>query len=391
MFKRFLNWRTVFTIVAIAIVTGTIFYSQYLAKKIAREERRKVEIWVEAGKFLISSPVDTDTKLVSMIITGNTDVPIIKETEEGKITEYINLDSAEVNKNPAYLTQKLNQFKSQHSPIAYTDPLNGKRDYYYYGDSKLLQQVRYYPIVQLLIVALFIIVILYAVKIRNRSEQNQLWAGMAKETAHQLGTPLTSLKGWVEMLKETPGSEKIAVELAKDVDRLQLVSDRFSKIGSTPSMEERDLVMQINNMVDYIRRRAPEKVQFIINTNNNHSIPVKLSASLFDWVIENLLKNALDAMGGSGKITINIAQSEQEVFIDVSDTGKGISASHINQLFKPGFTTKKRGWGLGLTLSKRVIEQYHKGQLFVKYSEPGKGTTFRIVLRKETSGFGSNA
>ena len=241
--------------------------------------------------------------------------------------------------------------------------------------------MRYYPIVQLLIVALFIIVTLYAISIRNKSLQNQLWAGMAKETAHQLGTPLTSLKGWVEMLRENEGSEKIAVELAKDVDRLQLVSDRFSKIGSTPSMEEKDLVLQINNMVDYIRRRASEKVQFIINTNNNATIPVKISASLFDWVIENLLKNALDAMGGTGKITIDIERTSTEIIIDVTDTGKGISPSNINNLFKPGFTTKKRGWGLGLTLSKRVIEQYHKGSLFVKHSELGKGTTFRIVLR----------
>ncbi|MFT3705643.1 MAG: HAMP domain-containing sensor histidine kinase [Agriterribacter sp.] len=381
MVQRFLNWRTALTVVALAIVTGTIFYSQYLAKKIAEEERVKVAIWVEAGKFLINSPADADTKLVTTIITSNKDIPIIKETEEGKITEFINLDSSETNKNPAYLSQKLKQFKSQHAPIEYVDPLNGKKDLYYYGDSKLLQQVRYYPIVQLLIVALFIIVTLYAINIRNRSLQNQLWAGMAKETAHQLGTPLTSLKGWVEMLKETDGSEKIAVELAKDVDRLQLVSDRFSKIGSTPSMEEKDLILQINNMVDYIRRRASEKVQFIINTNNNASIPVKISASLFDWVIENLLKNALDAMGGTGKITIDIERTAEEIYIDVTDTGKGIAPSNINKLFKPGFTTKKRGWGLGLTLSKRVIEQYHKGQLFVKHSELGKGTTFRIVLK----------
>lgn len=184
------------------------------------------------------------------------------------------------------------------------------------------------------------------------------------------------------MLKETPGSGQIAAELAKDVDRLQLVSDRFSKIGSTPSMEQKDLVQQITNMVDYIRRRAPEKVHFTINTNNNTTIPVKISASLFDWVIENLLKNALDAMGGKGNITIDITQTPQQVFIDVTDTGKGIAASHINKLFKPGFTTKKRGWGLGLTLSKRVIEQYHGGELFVKNSEIGKGTTFRIVLKK---------
>lgn len=380
MFQRFVNWRTLLTTIAIAIVTGTIFYSRYLAEKLAAEERIKVETWVEAEKFLINSPADVDTRLVSAIITNNNDIPIIGQTEEGRIIEYINLDSAKVKNDSSYLLRKIRQFKSQHNPIIYTDPLNGKKDFYYYGNSTLLQEIRYYPLVQLLIVALFIVVTLYTVSVRNRSVQNQLWAGMAKETAHQLGTPLTSLKGWVEVLKEMPGNEKIAAELAKDTDRLQLVSDRFSKIGSTPSMEEKDLVKQITQVVDYIKRRAPEKVIFEVHTNAHAAIPVKISASLFDWVIENLLKNALDAMGGKGKITINMHQTAQQVLIDVTDTGKGISAANINKLFKPGFTTKKRGWGLGLTLSKRVIEQYHKGQLFVKHSEPGKGTTFRIVL-----------
>lgn len=380
MFQRFVNWRTLLTTIAIAIVTGTIFYSRYLAEKLAREERIKVETWVEAGKFLINSPADADTRLVSAIITNNNDIPIIGQTEEGNIIAYINLDSVKVKNDSTYLKRKIIQFKSQHNPIVYTDPLNGKKDFYYYGNSTLLQELRYYPLVQLLIVALFIVVTLYTVSVRNRSVQNQLWAGMAKETAHQLGTPLTSLKGWVEVLKEMPGNEKIAGELTKDTDRLQLVSDRFSKIGSTPSMEDKDLVKQVTQMVDYIKRRAPEKVIFEINTNNHTSIPVKISAPLFDWVIENLLKNALDAMGGKGKISININQTEKQALIDVTDTGKGISAANINKLFKPGFTTKKRGWGLGLTLSRRVIEQYHKGQLYVKHSEPGKGTTFRIVL-----------
>ncbi|MFT3750522.1 MAG: HAMP domain-containing sensor histidine kinase [Agriterribacter sp.] len=381
-FQRFLNWRTALTAIAVIIVVATIFYSRYLADKIAKEERLRVETWVEAGKFLLNSPRDIDTKLVSAIITNNDDIPIISvDKDEQKIIDYINLDTNKVKSDPDYLNRKLKQFKSQHTPIEYTDTLNGKRDLYYYGESKLLQEVRYYPLVQLLIVALFIIITLYAINTRNKSMQNQLWAGMAKETAHQLGTPVTSLKGWVEMLRETPGSEHIAVELSKDVDRLQLVSDRFSKIGSTPAMEDKDIVLQITNMVDYIRRRAPEKVQFEINTHNTQSIPVKISASLFDWVIENLLKNALDAMGGKGKITVDIIKAQAEIFIDVTDTGKGIAASHISKLFKPGFTTKKRGWGLGLTLSKRVIEQYHGGQLFVKHSEVGKGTTFRIVLK----------
>ncbi|MCO5240527.1 MAG: HAMP domain-containing histidine kinase [Chitinophagaceae bacterium] len=382
MFHRFLNWRTVFSVIAIAIVSGTIFYSQYLANKIAADERQKVETWVEAERFLINSPSDADTRLVSTIIINNRDIPIIGVNEDEEIIAYINLDSAKIRKDSSYLAQKLRQFKNLHEPIVYTDPLNNKSDLYYYGSSALLQEVKYYPLVQLLIVALFIVFALYTIAIRNRSVQNQLWAGMAKETAHQLGTPVTSLQGWVAMLKEDPYTEKTAAELAKDVDRLQLVSDRFSKIGSTPKLEEKDLLVQINNMVDYMRHRSPEKVQFIIHAYDALTIPIKISAPLFDWVIENLLKNALDAMGGKGTITIDIVQSDQQVFIDVTDTGKGIHHANINDVFKPGFTTKKRGWGLGLTLSRRIIQQYHKGQLFVKSSEPGKGTTFRIILQK---------
>ncbi|MBW7892494.1 MAG: HAMP domain-containing histidine kinase, partial [Chitinophagaceae bacterium] len=231
----------------------------------------------------------------------------------------------------------------------------------------------------------FIVFVLYAITVHNRSVQNQLWAGMAKETAHQLGTPVSSLEGWVAMLKEDPHTEKIASELAKDVNRLQLVTDRFSKIGSSPKLEELDLISQIESVVDYIRRRSPEKIQFILHHGEIKSLPMKISASLFDWVIENLLKNALDAIGEKGTITIDIdtRHNAHQVFIDVTDTGKGITHGNLNQVFRPGFTTKKRGWGLGLTLSRRIIQEYHKGQLFVKNSEPGKGTTFRIILQKE--------
>ncbi len=383
MFRLLLNWRILAFLIAIAIVTGTVFYSQYLANKIAHDERQKVATWVEAGKFLFNSPEDTDTKLVSAILTQNDDIPIIRADEAGHIVDFVNIDARRISAaDSSYLYEKLKQFKKQHPPIVYTDPLNGQKDYYYYGASRLLREVQYYPLVQLLIVALFIVVTVYAITIRNRSDQNQLWAGMAKETAHQLGTPVTSLQGWVEMLKEQPGSEKIARELAKDVDRLQLVSDRFSKIGSTPSVEPRELLEQINGVMDYIKRRAPGKVQFLIYANEKR-IPVLLSGALFDWVIENLLKNALDAMEGKGTITIDIQSLPAQIVIDVSDTGKGISTAHLSRVFQPGFTTKRRGWGLGLTLSKRIIEQYHRGQLFVKSSEPGRGTTFRIILHNQ--------
>jgi len=230
--------------------------------------------------------------------------------------------------------------------------------------------------------ALFIFFTLYSITIRNKATQNQLWAGMAKETAHQLGTPVSSLEGWVEMLKESQMDPRTVQEIQKDVDRLKLVSDRFGKIGSKPQLEERDLIDQIRIMVEYIRKRATGRVQFAVNTLEKEKLYARISGPLFDWVIENLLKNALDAMEGKGSITVTIQDQEKEILIDVADTGKGIAAKNLQKVFKPGFTTKSRGWGLGLSLSKRIIEEYHDGQIFVKHSEPNKGTTFRIVLNK---------
>lgn len=382
MFRQLFNWRTVLAIVAILIVTGTIFYSQYLARKIAKEEKQKVEQWIEAIKFLINSPGDADTRLASMILTENRTIPIIETNEEDSIIQFVNLDSAKAT-DITYVESKLKQFKSQNPRIEWVDPKDSTiRNRYYYGYSPLLAEVKYYPLVQLCIVALFIAIVFLSLRSNYRSVQNQVWAGMAKETAHQLGTPVSSLEGWVEMLKESKSNEKIITELEKDVDRLRLVSDRFGKIGSTPQLEKIDLVKQINNMVDYMRKRAAGKIVFSVNNMNQRNVFAMVSPPLFDWVIENLLKNALDAMEGKGKIGVNINEETSTITIDVSDTGKGISKQHLTNVFKPGFTTKKRGWGLGLSLSRRIIQQYHKGQIFVKKSEVGKGTTFRIVLKK---------
>jgi nitrogen-specific signal transduction histidine kinase len=384
MFRQIANWRTGLALIAILIVSGTIFYSQYLARKIAGEERQKVEQWVKAGQSLISSPENSDTRLASFILTENKTIPIIWTNEKDSIIETVNLDSAKTAQSSSYAEKKLKQFKSLHiKPIEWIDPNDSTRiNRYYYGESKLLNEVRYYPIIQLCIVALFIVITIFSIRSSYRSIQNQVWAGMAKETAHQLGTPVSSLEGWVEMLKETSGNEKIVVELGKDVDRLRLVSDRFGKIGSKPQLEEIDLVSQINSMIDYMRKRAAGKIRFSVNTHNKQHIPARVSAPLFDWVIENLLKNALDAMEGKGTITVDITEDNKEVHIDITDTGKGISRQNIQKVFKPGFTTKKRGWGLGLSLSHRIIEQYHQGKIFVRQSELGKGTTFRIVLKK---------
>ena len=383
MFTSLLNWRSVLAAIAIAIVTGTVFYSNHLAKKIAAEEKIKIQQWVEASKD-IANPNAIETNLASRVLTENSkDIPMIQVNEHDSIMDSRNLDSVKIAEDKSYLTEKLNEFKKLNEPIIWQNPFDSlQTNKVFYGESTLLKQVRYYPIIQLFIVALFIIITLIAISTRNKSTQNQVWAGMAKETAHQLGTPLTSLQGWVEILKETPGMEKIAPEISKDVDRLKLVSDRFGKIGSTPQLELNDIIAQVENMVNYIKRRSPDKVSFSINTYGESEIKAMINGPLFDWVIENLLKNGLDAMEGKGSLNISVKNGITDVIVDVTDSGKGISKQNISKVFKPGFTTKKRGWGLGLTLCKRIIEQYHKGELFVKHSEPGKGTTFRIILKK---------
>jgi signal transduction histidine kinase len=400
MIRSMLNWRSFLALVAIVIVSATIFYSQYLAKKIAADERQKVETWVAASKAMLSNP-GMDLTLPNLIRNGQQSIPIIETNELDSITGYINLDSTQIARDKNYVYQKLKKFRGENRPLEIKlsdSPYIANR--YYYGHTTLLDEVRYYPLVQLFIVTLFIFFTLYTITIRNKATQNQLWAGMAKETAHQLGTPVSSLEGWVEMLKESNTDPRTVQEIQKDVDRLKLVSDRFGKIGSKPQLEEKDLIGQIRSMMEYIRKRAAGKVQFSLQTpgRENSALPTgpapispdgettslhaRISGPLFDWVIENLLKNALDAMEGKGSISITIQDLEKEIIIDVSDTGKGIAAKNLQKVFKPGFTTKKRGWGLGLSLSKRIIEQYHKGQLFVRQSEVGKGTTFRIVLKK---------
>lgn len=385
MFNSLLNWRTVLAVIAIAIVTGTVFYSNHLAKKIAAEEKIKIEQWVEATKELANTnSTGTALNLTIKILTENSkDIPMITVTEKDSILDHRNLDSLDIDKAGSYLADKLLEFKKLNKPIIWQNPYDSlQTNKVFYGESVLLKQVRYYPLVQLFIVALFIIITLIAISTRNKSTQNQVWAGMAKETAHQMGTPLTSLQGWVELLKETPGMEKIVPEMSKDVDRLKLVSDRFGKIGSTPQLELIDIIVQVENMVSYIKRRSPDSVAFSINNHGESEVKAMINGPLFDWVIENLLKNGLDAMEGKGAIQVNIKNETAQVTVDVIDSGKGISKQNISKVFKPGFTTKKRGWGLGLTLCKRIIEQYHNGELFVKQSESGKGTTFRIVLRK---------
>ncbi len=388
MIPQWLNWKIVLICIAIVLVSGTIFYSQYVAGKIAKEERKNVEAWVEAQRTILNSSDSASINLATKISTENNQIPIIETNERDSITgNYLNLDADQVKSETGYLKRKLIEFKRyRHQPIVLIlkeKPYTANQ--YYYGESDLLKEVKLYPIIQLIIVALFITIAILALQTSYRSAQNQLWASMAKETAHQLGTPVSSLQGWLEILKEHEVNKAIVPEIAKDVNRLRLVTDRFGKIGSQPQLELSNPSEQIHHMLEYMKKRTGGHVQINFDDQPIRDLVTKLSPPLFDWVMENLIKNALDAIEGNGSINITTAVTEGYLLIDVTDTGKGIANHHLNNVFNPGFTTKKRGWGLGLTLSKRIIEQYHKGKLFVKWSEQGKGSTFRIILPLQSS------
>jgi signal transduction histidine kinase len=383
MLRQWINWRTLLVIVAIGIVSGTIVYSKFLAQKIAQTELEKMETWVEAQKTILNSNDTASINLATKIITENKDIPIIETDEQDRLTGISkNLDSLQLSRDSlGYLKAQLALFKNNDPVVLVIADSPYTANKYYYGNSVLLKQVKYYPMVQLIIVALFIVILVVAQRVQYKSGQNQLWAGMAKETAHQLGTPVSSLQGWIEVLKDIPETEQLWPEIAKDVNRLQLVSDRFGKIGSSPQLEEVNLVDQVQQMMDYIKKRAGGKVEFTLSTSAAEIIAMA-SPPLFDWVIENLLKNALDALEGKGIIAVNIQENTTQIMVEVMDTGKGIAKTHLNKVFTPGFTTKKRGWGIGLALTKRIVQQYHGGTISIRFSEPGKGTCFSIVLPK---------
>ncbi len=385
MLKKTPGWKLFLAILGILIIAATLIYVNNLSRKLQREERRKMKAWVEAYREILTASPEANINLATEIIASNTTIPIIQVDREGHILSTNNLGITDsLQRHQKFLQKKLNLFKTHHPPIILQYNPDDSTEYnkIYYGDSYVLQQIRYFPYVQLGVIVLFIIVTLIALNMTNRSTQNQLWAGLAKETAHQLGTPLSSMEAWMELLKENKENEPIVKELNRDLQRLKMISERFSKIGSTPELEENELIAHVHNVVLYMKHRAPKLIRFRINAHGEEEIPAMISPLLFDWVLENLLKNALDAMGGKGSITIDITTHAAHTWIDIIDTGKGIPAHELDRIFKPGYSTKKRGWGLGLSLSKRIMEVYHKGRLYVKESEVGKGTTFRIMLRK---------
>lgn len=373
------RWKLLLLGAAIFIAVASLWYTNKLVKELSIEEHKKVELWAQGTKQLANLSEDmSNLNFAFEVIKNNTTVPVILTDEKDSIISYRNLDSVKA-MHIEYLRKQLQIMKSQHKPIDIA-LLGNQKNFIYYKDSILLTQLRYYPFFQLAVISLFLLVSYFAFSASRKAEQNQVWIGMAKETAHQLGTPLSSLIAWIEFLKLKGIGTDITNEIEKDIHRLNTITERFSKIGSAPKLQKENLNAVLQNAINYIKSRTSGRVIFSIQASSDIFVP--LNVPLFEWVIENLCKNAIDAMNGEGKMNISVTDQQQYIYVDFTDTGKGIAKSKFKTIFKPGFTTKNRGWGLGLSLSKRIIEEYHSGEIFVKQSESGKGATLRIVLKK---------
>lgn len=385
---RIRNVKVVLTLAAVVIAAASLVVSHFLIRDLQRQERNNMEVWAEAMRSLSHADETTDLNLVLKVINGNNFIPVVVLDERGAITTYRNLqiDEETVADSLQTLQRIVQTMKAAGRVITMelsTDlaqaPNKQEHIYIYYDESAILKRLASYPYVQLGVVGLFVLMAGYALLSSKRAEQNKVWVGLSRETAHQLGTPISSLMAWTEMLRETYPDDELLPEMSNDVKRLELIAERFSKIGSQPELREVNLQEVIRNVADYISRRASDKVNLTCSFPDDCT-KVRICPPLFEWVIENLCKNAIDAMAGEGSITIYVYHHGPHIAIDVADTGKGISKKHFRTVFRPGFTTKKRGWGLGLSLAKRIIEEYHGGRIFVKESDPGRGTTFCILL-----------
>ena len=390
------RWKYSLITFAIIIACGSLLYTSYLVKNIAKSERTRAQIWALSIKQMVTSD-DNDFLQYVFAVRDSSLVPAIMVDEKGDIKYTRGLDPTKTNikipsddkvkgapiYDPDYFASELEYMKKQHAPIELT--MLDTRYLVYYKDSPLLSQLKIFPFIQLFVIAIFLLVAYSAFNSSRKSEQNQVWVGLAKETAHQLGTPISSLMAWLELIKDKFKAEKdpLMAEMENDIKRLEIIADRFSKIGSKPKLEDRSVYYVIKDFVDYFIVRVSNNINFEIT--GNPYLQAGLNVPLFDWVIENLLKNAVNAIEGRGKIKVEINQSKtkkNQILIDITDTGKGIPRSKFDTVFQPGYTTRKRGWGLGLSLTKRIVKNYHNGQIFVRDSELGKGTTFRIVLKK---------
>lgn len=376
-------------VMAVVISVASLVVSHFLVKDLSQEERNNMEVWAEAMRSLNNADENTDLTLVLKVINGNNTIPVIVLDRAGRVQTFRNLPLTAKNAADSLLeVRRLAEAMKQAGQSIHID-LNGaggsaqRADYMEicFDDSIMLKRLASYPYIQLGVVLIFVVVAIFALLSSKKAEQNKVWVGLSKETAHQLGTPISSLMAWVEILRETYPDDTLIPEMNKDVKRLQMIAERFSKIGSLPEPQPENLNEVVGRVMEYIARRTSNKVVMTCRLPEQPLI-VRMSAPLFEWVIENLCKNAIDAMDGQGTIRLTAFEESGRYVVEVSDTGKGISKNHYKSVFTPGFTTKKRGWGLGLSLAKRIVEEYHKGRIFVKNSELGKGTTFRIELKK---------
>ena len=373
-------------VVAIIIAVASLAVSHFLIADLSKEERIKMEVWAQALHTLNNANENTDVSLVLSVIRANNSIPVIVVDSAGNVMDYRNIEVEGNNYSDSilFLSSEANRMIRSGRAIKILLPPSDNGDDFQmvcYDESLMLRRLATYPYVQLGIVFIFFVVAIIALLSSKRAEQNKVWVGLSKETAHQLGTPISSLMGWMEMLKDNYPEDDIVSEMANDVKRLEMITERFSKIGSKPEAKPYDIIMVVDRVVEYIDHRTSSDVSLYFD-KPLHPVVVSINASLFEWVIENLCKNAVDAMAGKGSIFLNIIEEEAMVAVEVKDTGKGIRHKNLKNVFKPGFTTKKRGWGLGLSLARRIVEDYHKGKIFVKESRLGMGTTFRIELKQ---------
>lgn len=375
------NTRWIIIITSFVIVSLILWNTYTFFQIFKHEERTKMELWAKAQKNITTANLDTEIELPSFILENNKNIPLILTDSKGKIISTLNID--EIEKDSIKLKKFLDEIKSQNQPIKVQYDSN-RYNIVYYGNSSLLNKLKYYPVALLLIIFLFGAVVYNFYKSTKMATQNKLWAGMAKETAHQIGTPLSSLIGWLEIMKADNVDETTVSEIEKDINRLQTITERFSKIGSEPVLEVKDIVEETHNSFDYLKSRFSKQVEFSFSAPKKPLL-VSINPALHSWTIENLMKNAIDAMKGKGKLKIAIESEGQTVKINVIDSGKGIPKNQYNRVFEPGFTTKKRGWGLGLSLTKRIVKEYHNGKIRVAHSEIDKGTTMQIIYKKTTN------
>lgn len=382
-FERIKNVKLLLIIAAIIIAIASLLTSKYLIDDLKREELNKMEVWAEAMRSLNQADENTDINLVLKVLNGNNTIPVVVLDSDGEVQTSRNLGKvfkADQDSLPEIKSMAQTMKRARQTIRINLDDAD---DYIEicYDESLMLKRLAVYPYIQLGVVVIFVLIALFALFASMKAEQNKVWVGLSKETAHQLGTPISSLTAWTEVLRDTYPDDEMLPEMEKDVKRLERIAERFSKIGSIPELKEVDIKEVLGRVVEYMAHRTSSKV--VISTHfPDHRIEVKMVASLFEWVVENLCKNAVDAMNGTGRIDLYLQDWGDSVVLEVTDTGKGMPKSHFKSVFKPGFTTKARGWGLGLSLAKRIVEEYHKGKIFVKSSEVGKGTTFRIELPK---------